>query len=131
MNACKENKLCKTFGLRECDIDKIAEQLKEGCKNPYNPDVLKIEMSQEDLLKFKEMIKNMPIGIISTLEVESSVQFIDEQIIRNKAIDDFAEQLKAEYKPCEKTDEEIYKKVCIRIEKIAEQLKAKGRRRRK
>lgn len=44
----------------------------------------------------------------------------------NKAIDDFAEKLKAEYKPCEKTDEEIYKKVCIRIEKIAKQLKEGG-----
>lgn len=26
---CKENVFCKTFGLREVDIDKIAEQLKE------------------------------------------------------------------------------------------------------
>lgn len=30
VNACKENILCKTFGLRECDIEKIAEQLKVG-----------------------------------------------------------------------------------------------------
>ena len=29
-NACKSNTLCQTFGLRQCDIDKIAEQLKEG-----------------------------------------------------------------------------------------------------
>ena len=27
-NACKSNTLCKTFGLRKCDIDKIAEELK-------------------------------------------------------------------------------------------------------
>ena len=27
-NACKSNTLCQTFGLRQCDIDKIAEQLK-------------------------------------------------------------------------------------------------------
>lgn len=26
--ACKSNTLCKTFGLRKCDIDKIAEELK-------------------------------------------------------------------------------------------------------
>ena len=29
-NACKSNTLCQTFGLRQCDIDKIAEQLKAG-----------------------------------------------------------------------------------------------------
>ena len=32
VNACKENSICKTFGLREYDIVKIAEQLKEGGK---------------------------------------------------------------------------------------------------
>lgn len=30
VNSCKENTMCKTFGLREIDIEKIAEQLKEG-----------------------------------------------------------------------------------------------------
>ena len=29
-NACKSNTLCQTFGLRQCDIDKMAEQLKES-----------------------------------------------------------------------------------------------------
>ena len=29
-NACKSNTLCQTFGLRQCDINKIAEQLKVG-----------------------------------------------------------------------------------------------------
>ena len=33
VNACKENIMYKTFGLRECDIEKIAEQLKEGIEN--------------------------------------------------------------------------------------------------
>ena len=32
-NACKSNTLCQTFGLRQCDIDKIAEQLKAGVTN--------------------------------------------------------------------------------------------------
>ena len=32
-NACKSNTLCQTFGLRQCDIDKIAEQLKAGGEN--------------------------------------------------------------------------------------------------
>lgn len=32
VNACKENIMYKTFGLRECDIEKIAEQLKAGVK---------------------------------------------------------------------------------------------------
>ena len=32
-NACKSNTLCQTFGLRQCDIDKIAEQLKVGGEN--------------------------------------------------------------------------------------------------
>ena len=32
-NACKSNTLCQTFGLRQCDIDKIAEQLKAGITN--------------------------------------------------------------------------------------------------
>lgn len=32
-NACKSNTLCQTFGLRQCDIDKIAEQLKAGIAN--------------------------------------------------------------------------------------------------
>ena len=32
VNACKGNTLCQTFGLRQCDIDKIAEQLKAGGK---------------------------------------------------------------------------------------------------
>lgn len=33
VNACKENIIYKTFGLRECDIEKIAEQLKAGGVN--------------------------------------------------------------------------------------------------
>ena len=33
VNACKEDILCQTFGLRECDIVKIAEQLKAGEEN--------------------------------------------------------------------------------------------------
>ena len=33
VNACKENVLCKTFGFRENDIEKIAEQLKAGGDN--------------------------------------------------------------------------------------------------
>ena len=32
-NACKEDIMCKTFGLRECDIEQIAEQLKVGGEN--------------------------------------------------------------------------------------------------
>ena len=31
INACKSNTLCQTFGLRQCDIEEIAEQLRE-CK---------------------------------------------------------------------------------------------------
>lgn len=30
VNACKSNSLCQTFGLRQCDINKIAKQLKAG-----------------------------------------------------------------------------------------------------
>lgn len=30
VNACKDNTVCQTFGLRQCDIEKIAEQLKGG-----------------------------------------------------------------------------------------------------
>ena len=30
VNACKSNSLCQTFGLRQSDIEKIAEQLKKG-----------------------------------------------------------------------------------------------------
>lgn len=33
VNSCKENTMCKTFGLREIDIEKIAEQLKAGGEN--------------------------------------------------------------------------------------------------
>lgn len=33
VNACKENVIYKTFGLRECDIEQIAKQLKEGREN--------------------------------------------------------------------------------------------------
>lgn len=33
VNACKSNSLCHTFGLRQCDIDEIAEQLKAGREN--------------------------------------------------------------------------------------------------
>lgn len=33
VTACKGNTLCQTFGLRQCDIDKIAEQLKAGGNN--------------------------------------------------------------------------------------------------
>lgn len=32
VNACKDDILCQTFGLRQCDIEKIAEQLKAGGK---------------------------------------------------------------------------------------------------
>ena len=30
VNVCKDNTVCQTFGLRQCDIEKIAEQLKGG-----------------------------------------------------------------------------------------------------
>ena len=30
VNVCKSNSLCQTFGLRQCDIEEIAEQLKVG-----------------------------------------------------------------------------------------------------
>ena len=43
--------------------------------------------------------------------------------IRAKAIDEFAERLKEEYKPCKETDTEIYTKVCNRIDKIAEEMR--------
>lgn len=43
--------------------------------------------------------------------------------ISAKAIDEFADRLKAEYKPCEETDAEIYEKVCNRIDKIAEEMR--------
>ena len=33
VNACKSNSLCQTFGLRQSDIEKIAEQLKAGGEN--------------------------------------------------------------------------------------------------
>lgn len=33
VKACKENIMYKTFGLRECDIEQIAEQLKAGGEN--------------------------------------------------------------------------------------------------
>ena len=33
VNACKSNTLCQTFGLRKCDIDELAEQLKVGEQN--------------------------------------------------------------------------------------------------
>ena len=33
VNACKSNILCQTFGLRQCDIEDIAEQLKAGGSN--------------------------------------------------------------------------------------------------
>ena len=33
VNACKSNSLCQTFGLRQSDIEKIAEQLKAGITN--------------------------------------------------------------------------------------------------
>ena len=33
VNACKSNTLCQTFGLRQCDIEEIAEQLKAGGLN--------------------------------------------------------------------------------------------------
>ena len=32
VNVCKSNILCQTFGLRQCDIEKIAEQLKTDDK---------------------------------------------------------------------------------------------------
>ena len=30
VNVCKDNTVCQTFGLRQCDIEKIATQLKGG-----------------------------------------------------------------------------------------------------
>lgn len=32
-NACKSNILCQTFGLRQCDIEEMAEKLKACVKN--------------------------------------------------------------------------------------------------
>ena len=32
-NACKSNILCQTFGLRQCDIEEMAEKLKAGGEN--------------------------------------------------------------------------------------------------
>lgn len=42
---------------------------------------------------------------------------------RNKAIDEFAERLKEEYKPCKEIDAEIYANACNRIDKIAEEMR--------
>lgn len=33
VNSCKSNTLCQTFGLRQCDIDELAERLKAGGMN--------------------------------------------------------------------------------------------------
>ena len=33
VNVCKSNTLCQTFGLRQCDIEELAEQLKAGGEN--------------------------------------------------------------------------------------------------
>ena len=33
VNACKSNSLCQTFGLRQCDIEYMAERLKVGVTN--------------------------------------------------------------------------------------------------
>ena len=33
VNFCKSNILCQTFGLRQCDIEEIAERLKAGGEN--------------------------------------------------------------------------------------------------
>lgn len=110
--------------VKEYEYHSQIAELLEELKRYKDSYVLEIkQLTDEDLLKFKEMMKNLPLTIVSTPDVESSVEFIDEQAIRNKAIDEFAERLKAEYKPCEKTDAEIYKKVCIRIDKIAGQIK--------
>lgn len=104
-------------------ILEMAKQLKVGggCKNP---DVLKVELTEEDLLKFKEMIKNMPIGIISTSELDSSVEFIDEQAVRNKAIDDFFKSIRGDIFNYYSNEAYIkYDDLC----KIAEQFKAGGK----
>ena len=33
VNVCKSNSLCQTFGLRQCDIEYMAERLKVGVTN--------------------------------------------------------------------------------------------------
>ena len=64
-------------------------------------------------------------GHITDAEYKSFIKKMDghDAKIRAKAIDEFAERLKEEYKPCKETDTEIYENVCNRIDKIADQLK--------
>lgn len=76
----------------------------------------------------EDMTKTMPLSVddlrlvnsqrimLTTLERERKEN-------RARAIEEFAERLKEEYKPCKETDTEIYENVCNRIDKIADQLK--------
>lgn len=61
------------------------------------------------------------VTMLNALQNTETLKEHDRQV-RVTVIYEFAERLKAEYKPCEETDTEIYKRVCDRIDKIAEQI---------
>ena len=72
-------------------------------------------------------VRTLKVGVLCERKDDLLVSVDDIKMVandaKNKAIDEFAERLKAEYKPCEETDAEIYANVCNRIDKIADQLK--------
>lgn len=72
-------------------------------------------------------VRTLKVGVLCERKDDLLVSVDDIKMVandaKNKAIDEFAERLKEEYKPCKETDAEIYGNVCNRIDKIAEQLK--------
>ena len=96
------------------------EELKKRQEEDYRYKVLKVEMSQEDLLELKERMKNLPLTIVSTPEVESSIEFVDD-VIRNKAIDDFKEKLVSAFNETNIKEYGFYPENLVN--QVAEQLK--------
>ena len=82
-------------------LDRIANYFKEW--DGIDKTAPKMELSIHDL----RYIADMNVERCRLIRQLNEANFKTEEI-RNKAIDEFAERLKKEYKPCKETDTEIY-----------------------
>ena len=99
----------------------------------YADDPEEIENAKERCIKCAEEHEQLAVWLeelkayrkIGTVE-ECKESVLDIEKAYNKAIDDFVKALCIEYAPISDKMQKEYENVCLRFEKIAEQLKAGG-----
>lgn len=81
----------------------------------------------EQLAEWLEELKALKNGLDIKCDNLNEALEKDKKLGYNKAIDDFVKALRIEYSPVSDEMQNEYDNVCLRFEKIAEQLKAGGK----